>query len=197
MVNELITKRFSPRAFSERTIDSSIINDLFEAARWAPSSRNEQPWRFIEVTRDDQESFDRMLSVMNESNRIWAENAPLLVLAAAKTDHEFNGYPNRYAFYDTSHAVANFTMQAMTEDIYVHQIGGFNAELARTLFELPDNFEPVIILAAGYRGDVSSLPEHLQVRELAQRRRKELSEIVYSGKFARPAMFLNEEETAG
>lgn len=184
MLNEIIKKRISPRAFASIIPGEEQIHCLFEAARRAPSSRNEQPWRFIYATIDNKENHQKILEVLNDSNKLWAKNAPLLILTAAKLDSGLTGGQiNRYAFHDVGLAVANLTFQANAYDMFVHQIGGFNTEKARILFDLPENFEPVSVLAVGYKGDPGTLPENLKLRENAPRIRKELSEIVFAGKF--------------
>lgn len=183
MLHEIINRRVSPRAFSEKQISEEQILDLFEAARWAPSSRNEQPWRFIFAEKCDETNFKKMSDILFENNRIWAEKAPLLILTAAKLDSGITGQINKYAFHDLGLAVANLTFQATSSDLYVHQMGGFNAEKARILFEIPENYEPVSVLAVGYKGDPDTLPEVMRVRENAPRIRKELDDIVFKEKF--------------
>lgn len=183
MLHAIIKKRVSPRAFSDKQLSVEQVYELFEAARWAPSSRNEQPWRFIYAERCDEDSFNKMTDILFENNRIWAKNAPLLILTAAKLDTGVTGQLNKYAFHDLGLAVANLTFQANSNDLYVHQMGGFNAEKARILFEIPENYEPVSVLAVGYKGNPDSLPEVMRVRENAPRTRKELDDIVFKKKF--------------
>lgn len=183
MLHAIIKKRVSPRAFSDKQLSVEQVYELFEAARWAPSSRNEQPWRFIYAERCDEDSFNKMTDILFENNRIWAKNAPLLILTVAKLDSGVTGQLNKYAFHDLGLAVANLTFQANSNDLYVHQMGGFNAEKARILFEIPENYEPVSVLAVGYKGNPDSLPEVMRVRENAPRTRKELDDIVFKKKF--------------
>lgn len=185
MIHEVISKRYSTRAFSGNKIEEDKLRDLFEAARWSPSSRNEQPWRFIYAVKDDTEAYKAFLNILSERNRLWAENAPLLILTIAKVDSDVNKLINRHAFYDLGGAVATLTVQAMSMDLCVHQIGGFNALLAREYFEIPDNFEPVSILAIGYKGSPDKLPADLKSREEAPRKRKDLREIVFCDKFGK------------
>lgn len=183
MLNEIIKKRVSPRAFSGKQLNEEQIHDLFEAARWAPSSRNEQPWRFIYAENYNEDIFKKIAETLNESNRIWAKNAPLLILTIAKLDSGATGQLNKYAFHDLGLAVANITFQANSNDLYVHQMGGFNTDKARILFDIPENYEPVSVLAVGYKGSPEILPDVLRIRENAPRTRKELNEIVFSRKF--------------
>ncbi|MGE5401754.1 MAG: nitroreductase family protein [Ignavibacteriales bacterium] len=183
MLNETIKKRLSPRAFSGKAIEEDVIISLFEAARWAPSGGNEQPWRFIFASINDLENFNKIVDTMSEGNRAWARNAPLLIIGITKLDRGISKQLNKYAYYDLASAVAYLTIQATTVDLFVHQIGGFNPAIIREQFEIPDNYDPAILLAVGYRGDPGTLPENLRVRELAPRIRKPLEELVFSGKF--------------
>ncbi|MCX6150525.1 MAG: nitroreductase family protein [Ignavibacteriales bacterium] len=186
MLHELIIKRNSPRAFTEKEIEPEKLEDLFEAARWAASSMNEQPWRFIVAVRKDLENFDKMVKILNEPNKIWAKNAGALILTVAKQNLDFNNKLNKYAFYDVGQSVANLTLQATAINLYVHQMGGFSAEKAKEVFLLPDEFSAVSVLAIGYKGEPEMLPENLKVRELAVRTRKPIDEIIYDGKFGVP-----------
>lgn len=183
MVHELISKRYSTRAFADTNVEDSKIKLLFEAARWSPSSRNEQPWRFIYAEKADTEGHKKIADLLSDSNKIWAENAPLLILTIARIDSEITKQLNRSAFYDLGGAVANLTVQGISMGLFVHQMGGFNGLKARDVFSIPDNYEPVTILAVGYKGDAVFLPETLQKREFAPRIRKDLEQIVFREKF--------------
>lgn len=194
MIHELISKRHSTRAYSDKIITEEELKDLFEAARWSPSSRNEQPWRFIYATKEDPEEYSKIADLLNESNKIWAQNAPLLILGIVKLDSDFTKQLNRAAFYDMGGAVANLTTQAVSMGLAVHQMGGFNLLKAREVFEIPENFEPAIVLAVGSKGNIEDLPESLKQRELTPRRRKELSELVFKEKFGYPADNLSQKE---
>ncbi|MCU7496967.1 MAG: nitroreductase [Ignavibacteria bacterium] len=194
MVHDLIKKRYSTRTFSEKLIDSDIILSLFEAARWAPSGGNEQPWRFIIAGKNDPENYWKIFSAINEGNKLWAINAPLLVVGVTKLERGIDKKLNKYAFYDLASAVANLTLQATSKNLYVRQMGGFNPLIIRELFDIPENFEPAIVLAAGYKTEESNIPENLMMREKAPRQRKPLSEIVFSGKFGTPADLVKQKE---
>ncbi len=183
MLNEIIEKRRSIRAFSNETLTDAQINVLFEAAKKAPSSMNEQPWNFIFAERNDKENFDKMLKILNETNRIWAQNSALLVLSVAKMNFDFNGKENKYAYHDVALAEANLIFQATSMNLYSHVMGGFNPSLAKEIFEIPDGYEPVAAIAIGYKGDTENLPENLQLRENSVSTRKEISEFVFTGKF--------------
>ncbi len=178
-INDLIKKRFSPLAFDKRAIEEYKIMRLFEAARWAPSSRNEQPWRFIFATRDDGPAFENMISTLAEGNRIWAQNVPLLILSIASFYSSFSGKPNYYAMHDTGMAVGNLLVQATEMGLYVHQMGGYDKKMARQKLGIPEQYEPVAMIAVGYRGNPDDLPDDLQKREQARRTRLPVEEIVF------------------
>ncbi len=177
-VHELIQKRWSPRAFAARPVEDEKIMALFEAARWAASGGNEQPWRFIYATPAQAERFSKLFACLSESNQVWASAAPVLILTLVKTHNARTGRPNKYAWHDLGLAVGNLTAQASALDLYVHQMGGFSADKARELFALPADIEPVTMIAAGYLGDPDQLPDSLKERELAQQQRKPLAELI-------------------
>ncbi len=177
-IHELLQKRWSPRAFSAQPITEEMIMTLFEAARWAASSGNEQPWRFIYATQAQPERFHALLACLNEGNQVWAKAAPVLILTLVKTRSARSGRPNRYAWHDLGLAIGNLTVQASALGLYVHQMGGFSAEKARAAFALPDDIEPVTVIAVGYLGDPNTLPADLRERELAPQQRKPLAELI-------------------
>ncbi|MCX6640399.1 MAG: nitroreductase family protein [bacterium] len=177
-VHELIRKRWSPRAFSARPLDAESILTLFEAARWAASCANEQPWRFIYTTPDQPERYGKLFSCLTESNQSWVKTAPLLALTLVKTQFEKSGKPNRWAFHDLGLAIGNLTTQATTMGIYVHNMAGFSVEKARELFDLAADLEPVTMIAIGYLGDPEQLVEKDRVRELVPQQRKPLDELM-------------------
>jgi nitroreductase len=182
-INDLIRARWSPRAFSTRPVEPEVLRSLFEAARWAPSSMNAQPWAFLTAALDRQpEAHARLVETLGENNRRWASNAPVLVLALAKTERE-PGQANRTASYDLGQAVALLSLQATELGIYVHQMGGFNLALARELFAIPPEYEPWVVLAIGYPGEVDTLPEDMRQRELSGRLRKPQDEFVFTGEW--------------
>lgn len=193
MLNDIIKNRYSPRAFSEEKINSKTLHSLFESARWSPSSMNEQPWRFIIAAKDNPENFGKMLSVLKDTNREWAENAYLLILTITKLRNSKNNQLNRFALYDAGQAVAYLTMQASYMGLFVRQMGGFNTDRARDLFNIPEDFLPLTVMAAGYKGEINDLPPFIRERENTIRRRKPLEEIVFSEKFNSPFKFPEEE----
>jgi nitroreductase len=181
---DLLARRWSPRAFADRPVEREILVRLFEAARWAPSSGNGQPWRFLVGTKDNPAEHERLASVLNPGNA-WAHKAPVLALSVAALDRADK--PNRHSYHDVGLATESLVIQAVSMGLAVHMMGGFNVEMAREVFEIPARHDPVAMIAIGYPGDPESLPEDLRARELAPRQRKPLREFVFSGKFGQPA----------
>ena len=190
-IHEVIGRRWSPRAFSERPVESDKLQSVLEAARWAPSSWNDQPWAYLVATREDRENYEALFGVLMEMNRAWAGKAPVLLLTLAHTRLEKDGQPNRHGFYDLGQATANLIIQATSLGLATHQMGGFRVEPARVRFGIPEGWEPVSVIALGYPGNAESLPEPLREREAAQRRRKPLAEFVFSGTWGHPAPILD------
>jgi len=176
-----ILERFSPLAFSEKPLPEEEIKLLFEAARWAPSAFNEQPWRFIYATKNFPSEFNHLLSFLVEGNRVWAKNAPFLGISLTRVNSQYNGKPNKFAFHDLGLAMGGLLAQATSMGIKVHQMGGFSVENAREGLLIPKEYEPVAMFAVGYYGKPDELPEDLRKRELAERKRKPLGEIVSLG----------------
>lgn len=188
-VHELIRERWSPRAFADKPVPQDVLRSIFEAARWAPSSNNEQPWTYFVATNDDKENFEKMLSVLVEFNAQWARSAPVLALAVAKLTFGKNNSPNRNAQYDTGAASALLSVEATARGLAVHQMAGFDPEKARQVFAIPPGWEPIAALAIGYPGDPASLPPPLKDRELAPRTRKPIAEFVMAGQWGHTAPF--------
>jgi nitroreductase len=170
-VVELIEKRRSLRAYSSEPIDQESIDSLFEAARWAPSSVNEQPWVYMYATKDQGELWSKLLNTLVEGNRIWADQAPLLVLSMVRKNFIRNDRPNGSAKYDLGAANALLSLQATQLGLNVHQMGGFDKQQAIDSLQIPDTHEPVVMLAIGYPGQPELLSENLKSRELAPRER--------------------------
>jgi nitroreductase len=189
-IHDLLHHRWSPRAFSDKPVPPEILRSLFEAARWAPSSSNEQPWAFLVTTRDDKESHSKMLSTLVEFNQAWAKHAPVLAIAVSELAFAKSGQPNRNAFYDTGAAVAGLSSEATFRGLFVHQMAGFDPRKAVELFEIPNGWEPIAAFVIGYPGDPESLPEHLRQREKAPRERKPLESFVMGGHWGKTATFL-------
>ena len=170
-VTDLIEQRRSRRAYSSQPIEPEKIYSLFEAARWAPSSMNEQPWAYIYATKAQPELWNKLLDTLNESNRVWAANAPLLLLSMARKTHLRNGSVNAAAKYDVGAANAFLTMQATQFGLNVHQMGGYDRQKAIETLNIPESYEPMVVMAIGYLGDVENLSENLKQREVAPRER--------------------------
>ncbi|MGB2632642.1 MAG: nitroreductase family protein [Candidatus Acidiferrum sp.] len=188
-VHDLIRHRWSPRAFADKPVPPEVLRSLFEAARWAPSSSNEQPWAFLVATKNDP-AYPKLLSTLVEFNQLWAKNAPVLAIAVSRLSFARTGHPNRNAFYDTGASVAHLTTEASARGLFVHQMGGFDPQKAKELFAIPADWEPIAAFVIGYPGDPQTLPETLRDRELAPRSRKPLSEFVMTGAWGQPASFL-------
>jgi nitroreductase len=180
-IHELIRDRWSPRAFSSKPIDHAVLASLFEAARWAPSSSNEQPWAYLVATKNDVENFAKAISVLVEFNANWAKEAQVLAIAVSSLTFHANGTPNRNAFYDTGAATALLCVEATARGLAVHQMAGFDPAKAKQVFGIPEGWEPIAAIAIGYPGDPQSLPDKLRDREVAPRTRKPLAEFVMSG----------------
>lgn len=181
-----VRNRWSPRAFSEQSVSLDDLALLLEAARWAPSCANEQPWRFIVARKEDADSFAKILSVLDEGNQIWTKYAPVLMLTNAKRTFGATGKPNRWAPHDAGLALGSLTLQASALGIFVHPMAGFDADKARSVFQIPDDFEPMAAVAIGYLGDPNTLTEKLKARELAPRTRKPIDEIAFGGDWSEP-----------
>jgi len=185
-VHDLIRNRWSPRAFSAKVPSPETLRSLFEAARWAPSSNNEQPWMYIVTTKEDPESFSKMLSVLVEFNANWAKHAPVLALSVAKLTFS-NNKANRHAYHDVGAASSQLSLEATSRGLFVHQMAGYDVAKAREVFQIPADFDPVAAMAIGYPGDATSLPQPYNERELAPRSRKPIREFVLSGSWGHPA----------
>jgi nitroreductase len=186
-IHDLLRRRWSPRAFSERSVEPVLLARLFEAARWAPSSFNEQPWAFIVATKEQPDDFARVLGCLVAGNQTWARLAPVLMLSVAHSTFVRNGNPNRHAFHDVGTAMAQLTLQATAEGLFVHQMAGILADEAKRTFAIPDGWEAVAGVALGYLGDPATLPEELRKREAGPRERKKLNEFVFTGAWGQAA----------
>lgn len=175
----IIHQRWSARAFADRDVSADDLKRVFEAARWAPSSFNEQPWRYLVGTRGT-ETHRRIQEALAPFNQAWAGKAPVLILGVAKTKFSHNDTPNLYAVYDLGAASAYLVLQAAALGLTTHQMAGFDREKARTLLGIPEGYEFGSTIALGYQGDPETLPnEELVKREAQPRERKPLSEFVY------------------
>lgn len=184
---DVIRRRWSPRAFSDRAVEPAKLRQVFEAARWASSSFNEQPWRYVVATKDRPEAFATALSCLVEKNQEWAKAAPVLVLTLTRRTFSQNGRPNRVALHDLGQATAQLVLQALALDLFAHQMGGILPDRVREAYEVPDDYEPQTAFALGYAGDPASLPEDLRNIETGSRRRRTVDEFVFAGRFGAAA----------
>jgi nitroreductase len=180
-IHTLISERWSPRAFADRLVEEEKLYSVLEAARWAASAGNQQPWYFIVATKEHPEDHARLVKTINERNSVWAPNAPVLILVVAKL------YPQpgreQTSFYDAGMAASNLVTQAVELGLVTHQMAGFSEELAHTLLGVPEGYQPLAMMALGYPGVADSLPPHLLEREKAPRSRKTVKEFVFNGQW--------------
>lgn len=192
-INDILRRRWSPRAFSDRAVEPEIFGSLFEAARWAPSSSNRQPWHFLVARKQEPAEFDRMLQCLVPGNASWCKDVPVLMISVANTRWD-NGEPNRHAFHDVGQAAAQLTVEAVSRGLFVHQMGGILVDKIRETYAIPDGFEPVAGFALGYPGDPEKLSEKLRERELAPRTRVPLESFVFSARWGQTSPLLNPKD---
>jgi nitroreductase len=186
-VEHLIRRRWSPRAYADKKVPAAELKRLFEAARWAASSSNEQPWRFLVGRRGDP-TYEKIFKALVEFNQGWAKSAPVLVLSVAKKTFTEKAQPNPYGLHDTGAATAYIALQATADGLHAHSMAGFDHEQMRASFGIPSDYEIGSVTAIGYFGDPASLPERMQKSEVAPRQRKPLDEFVFS-EWEKPAQF--------
>jgi nitroreductase len=184
---EAILHRWSPRAYADKPVPAEDLKRGFEAARWAASSYNEQPWRFIVGRRGDA-TFQKIVDSLVPFNQEWAKHAPVLILSVARKHFAHNGEINRHSWHDTGAAMANFSAQITALGLHGHSMAGFDHEKAQAAFKIPDDFETVAVTAIGYQGHPDSLPEAMRKTEVAPRQRKDLKELVFS-EWEKPLQF--------
>jgi nitroreductase len=177
-IHDLLRKRWSARAFSSRRVDKTKLFSILEAARWTPSSRNEQPWRYIIFTTDNPSRLLEAQSVLLESNS-FAKQAPILICAITKKTYTDSLELNRLYFHDLGAANENMFLECFNQGLIMHEMGGFDVKLAKEIFNIPDDYEVGIMIAVGYQGTNESLPEKFKVKNTKPRERKHLSEIAF------------------
>jgi nitroreductase len=185
-IQELLAKRWSPCAFADRPVPVEDLRSLFEAARWAPSSYNGQPWRYIVATKENPEEFARLLSCLVEGNQVWAKAAPVLALGCAALKFA-NNQPNAAALHDLGQASTSLTVEATARGLFVHQMIGILPDRARELYQIPPDAQALTGLAIGYLGDPDALPEAYRKRDLSPRQRTPLVEFVFAGQWGAAA----------
>ena len=182
-VHELIAARWSPYAFADRPVPKDDLLALFEAARWAPSSYNEQPAGYLVATQGEPELFAKLLSCLVPGNQVWAKAAPVLALGCTRLTFARDGKPNAAALHDLGLASANLVLEATARGLAVHQMIGILPDRARELYQVPADVQPLTGLAIGYIGDPAALPEHLRARDAARRPRKPLSAFIFGDRW--------------
>lgn len=187
-IHDLLARRWSPLSFAARAVERETLGSVLEAARWAASCYNEQPWSFFVASRDDADGYEKLASCLVPGNRAWAAKAPVLMLSVARTTFARNGKPNRHAYHDVGLATGQLMLQAVALGLHTHAMGGFDAERAASVLAIPDGSEAVAMIALGYRGSGDELPEELRAREAAPRSRKELESFVFAGTWGEPAL---------
>ncbi len=175
----MLRQRWSPRAFDDRPIEPEKLRSLFEAARWAPSLDNGQPWRFLVATKDETAEYERLFNCLVTGNQKSAYRAAVLMLSVAQLLFE-DGLPNAHALHDTGMAVENLVVQATALGLVARQMAGFRIEQARKDCRIPDGYEPVVMIAVGYPGDPALQSDCLRAQEPPLPVRKSLTELVYS-----------------
>jgi nitroreductase len=186
-IHELITRRWSPYGFADRPVSEDDLRSLFEAARWAPSSYNEQPWSYLVARKEDREAFETLLSCLVEGNQAWARNAPALALGVVSLNFQRNGKPNKAAVHDLGLAAGNLVLEATARGLSVHQMIGILPDRARELYGIPEGYEAYTGLAIGYPGEPDNLPQEIKKRDQARRGRKPLGEFLFTGKWGQQA----------
>jgi len=174
---EAFKQRWSPRAYSDKPVEPEKVKSLLEAARWAPSAFNEQPWRFI-VGIKGERTWHMIMETLVEWNRQWAAKAPVLVINLGKKTSSYNGKPNATYAYDTGQAVAMMVTEAVNQGLIGHQMSGFDAAKASELFNISDDFQPISVSAFGYYGDPEMLPADMKKTESKPRERKTIDEML-------------------
>lgn len=191
---DILKKRWSPRSFSDQALTPAQIKPLFEAARWAASSFNEQPWRFVIATKDDWTHYERILSCLVEKNQAWAKTAPLIGISIAKENFTKNDGENRCCEHDIGLAIGNLTAQATSMDLFVHEMAGIDQEKAKTTFNIPDGYHAFAGFAIGHVGKPEDLAEDWMVEaEKADRERKAFGEFIFGGAFGEVSPIFSDE----
>jgi nitroreductase len=182
-IHELLAGRWSAYGYSNRAVPVADLRSLFEAARWAPSSFNEQPWSYIVARREDAEEFERLLSCLVESNQRWAKEAPVLALGVTHMRFARNDKPNRHAFHDLGLATANLCVEATARGLAVHQMAGILPDRAREIYAVPENCEVATGIAVGYPLGPDDGVNPFAERDSKPRSRKPLKSFVFGGRW--------------
>lgn len=187
LILEIIRERWSPYSFSSAPVEEYKLKAMFEAAGHAPSCNNEQPWIFLYATQQNRQVFEDYAEFLVEGNKVWAKHAYALVISMARLKFTHNGKINRFASYDTGMAVSNLLTQALAMDVYVHQMAGYSVEKVRNYLKLPDDIEPIAMMAVGYIGQGDTLSPELLKRDEVRRPRKSVNEFTFRNSLSDPA----------
>lgn len=187
---QVLAERWSPYGFVDRPVSGADLRSLFEAARWAASSYNEQPWNYLVATRENPQEFGRLLSCLVESNQAWAKSAPVLVLGVVNLRFAKNNQDNRAAVHDLGLAAGNLVVEATTRGLSVHQMIGILPDKAREIYKIPEHHEAWTAMAIGYKTDPADLPEALKERDQTPRQRKPLEKFVFTSQWGQPSPLL-------
>jgi len=183
-IHELIENRWSPYKFlPDRKVPRKDLLSLLEAARWAPSSYNEQPWRFIVAPKEQTSEFEKLLSCLVKANQEWATNSSILMLGITHLTFDRNGKENKAAMHDLGAAVSHLSFEATTRGISVHQMIGIEPQKAREIYSIPEDYEVLIAVAIGYPDLNETTADPLAVRDRTPRARKSISEVVFNKKW--------------
>lgn len=182
-IHELLASRWSPYAFANEPVSDDDLRSLFEAARWAPSSYNEQPWSYLVATKANPTEFERLVSCLVEGNQPWAKAAPVLAIGCTTLNFVRNGKPNAAAVHDLGLASASLVLEATARGLFVHQMIGILPERVRELYQVPAGVQPLTGIAIGHVTTPDSLPDAYKQRDLAPRSRKKLGEFLFSGQW--------------
>lgn len=178
-IDPVFINRWSPRSYSDKPVDKETLLSIFEAARWAPSAANWQPWRFI-IARSEEDR-DKFHSFIFDGNRAWCEKAPVLAVIVSNHNNP-EGMPNRAHAFDAGTAWGYLSIEAAKKGLITHGMGGFDNEKAREVLNVPDHYDIHAVIAIGYQGEKEDLPEAYQEREKPSGRRR-LEETVLEGSF--------------
>ncbi len=191
-IHDLLARRTSPYSFADRLVSTADLRALFEAARWAASSYNEQPWRYVVASRQSPGAYERLLGCLVEANQAWAKVAPVLALGIVATRFSRNAKPNEAARHDLGAASAQLTLEATARGLVVHQMIGIDPARAADAYALPDGFEALTALAIGYEaGPTDDVPERFRERDATARERRSLAESIFGERFGEAADWLD------
>jgi nitroreductase len=190
-IHELIATRWSPYAFADRPVSKELLRSLFEAARWAASSYNEQPWSYIVATKEDPAEYEKILGCLVEANQEWARFVPVLALGVVRRTFTRNNKPNAAAEHDLGLAAGNLLFEATSRGLFVHQMIGILPDKAREVYAIPEHSQALTGIAIGYLGDGADLPEKRRLLDTSPRTRRPLAEFVFTGKWGKSASILS------